>query len=84
MEPDDGSRLAVGPIGLDHLPSKGEPAPSVGLDENASLVAVAVRFHHQDIFYGFGLPDLGHRQSVQAPGVMTVGGGWCMASGGSR
>ncbi len=68
MQPDDGSRLAVGPIGLDHLPSKGEPAPPVGLDENASLVAVAVRFTTRTSFTASGSLILGTARAYRRRG----------------
>src|ERR1039458_10114062 len=57
VQADDGPRLLFGPIALGHLPSQREPAPTVGLDETTSLVAVAIGLDHDDVSDDLGLFD---------------------------
>ena len=40
VQADDGARLAVAPVALDHLAAVGEPLAPVRLDEDAPLVAM--------------------------------------------
>ena len=63
MEADDGTGLLLRPVGLGHLATQREPAPPVGLDEPAPLVAVGVGLHHDDVGDDVGLFDLGHGTS---------------------
>src|ERR1700677_5009600 len=66
VEPDDGARLSLAAVCLDHLTPKREPTSPVGLDEPASLVAMAVRVDDQDVLDDVRLVDRRHPLSVQS------------------
>ena len=61
VQADDGTRLAVAAVALDHLAALGEPLPPVGLDEDAALVAVDGRLDDVDTLDHVGRDDVGHQ-----------------------
>src|SRR3954466_15398864 len=61
VQADDGARLAVATISLDHLATLREPLAPVRLDEDAALVAVDRRLDDVDAVDHIGRDDVGHR-----------------------
>ena len=71
---DQGARLLLGAVALDHLAPEGEPAASVGLDEATTFVAVDIGPHQHDVVNdgegissGIGANGNGRRQAAKRP-----------------
>ena len=61
VKPDDGTRLAVTTVALQHLAALGEPFTAVGLNEKSPLVTVNVGIDDVDAADVVGFGDLCHR-----------------------